>query len=119
MSAPQTKRTRQDATAKNPTSEKETPMGVAKESVRKAVESLLPSAATILARLGKEFVVSLHKHYTKDKQAKKFDEDVDYIPISARVKIALTGSKLVEQDQEFLSLVGSTNDLVTQFKKDL
>ena len=47
-------------------------MGLAKEPVRKAFESLLPSAAAILSRLGKEFVVDLHKHFAKKKQAKRF-----------------------------------------------
>ena len=94
-------------------------MGAAKESIRKSVASLLPNAATILSRLGKEFVVDLHKHFAKDKQAKKYDEDEKYIPISARVKFALSGSKLVEQDQEYISLVGSTSDLVNKFHQDL
>ena len=111
MSVQQTKQTRLDASANPITSEKETPMGLAKESVQRAVESLLPSAASILSRLGKEFVVDLHKHHAKKKQVKRYDEDEMYIPISARVKFNLSGSKLVEQDQEYISLVGNTSDL--------
>ena len=104
MSSQQTKRTRIDASAASPSDTATTPMASARNSISTYVESLQPEVANILKRLGVEFLVSLHRLFMKQKQVTKLVNDDELIPISARVNFTLKCSKLVEQDEEYLSL---------------
>lgn len=115
----QTKRTRIDASAVSPSDTASTPMAVARNSINTYVESLQPEVATILKRLGIGYLVSLHKLNIKIQQVNKFEDDEELIPISARVNFTLKCSKLVEQDEEYLSLASETNDIVKTFQNDL
>ena len=113
------KRQRFDASALSSSDLAATPMATARKSLLTYVESLQPSIATILSRLGVEFLVCLHKLSTKTNQAKKFEDDPDLIPKSARIKFALKANKLVEQDAEYIRLAGDTASIVTQFQNAL
>jgi len=119
MSSQQTKRTRIDASAASPSDTATTPMASARNSISTYVESLQPEVATILKRLAVEFLVSLHRLFMKQKQVTKLENDDELIPISARVNFTLKCSKLVEQDEEYLSLVSETNEIVKTFQNDL
>ena len=96
-----------------------TPMGEAKASIQAFVASLWPKLSTILARLGNEYLLCLHKEISKSEQVTKLENEDDYIPISARVKFSLRNSKLVEQEEDYKTLVAETNDLVEAFQKNL
>ena len=119
MSSSSTKRVRFDSAASSPSDSAPTPMAAARKSITASVESLLPEIASILSRLGIEILVGFHKLELKRRQVKKFADDPDYIPISARVKFALNGSKLVEQDAEYLNLAENANSIVNTFRKDI
>ena len=117
---PDPKRPRTEAAAALPTdTAATTPMGKAKARIQASVESLRPELASIFTRLGNEYILCLHKEYSKSEQVNKLETDDDYIPISARVKFSLRNSKLVEQEEDYITLVSETNDLVTTFQKDL
>lgn len=64
-------------------------------------------------------LVCFHKQALKESQVKEFEDIEEKIPCSAKVKFNLQGSKLVEKDQEFISLCGETNLLVQEFRKTL
>ena len=113
------KRTRFDASALSPSDTASTPMATARESLKMSVESLQPEIATILLRLGTDFLVSSHKKYIKSQQVKKIEDDEEFIPKSARVKFELKCSKLVEQDEEHISLAADTAIIVQTFQQDL
>ena len=108
----QTKRTQIDASAVSPSDTATTPMAVARNSITTYFELLQPEVANILKRLGVEFLVSLHRLFMKQKQVTKLVNDDKLIPISARVNFTLKCSKLVEQDEEYLSLASETNEIV-------
>ena len=117
---PDPKRPRTEAAAAIPTdTAATTPMGKAKATIQASVESLRPELATILTRLGNEYILCLHKEYSKSEQVTKLETNDDYIPISARVKFSLQNSKLVEQEEDYKTLVAETNDLVEAFQKNL
>ena len=118
MSSP-TKRTRFDSSALSPSDAVITPMAAGKESLRTSVASLQPEVATILFRLGSEYRLCLQKTHSRQRQVKKFADDDEYIPKSARVKFTLKCSKLVEQETEYLTLVADTTTIVDTFKQDL
>ena len=118
MSSP-TKRTRFDSSALSPSDAVITPMAAAKESLRTSVASLQPEVTTILFRLGSEYLLFLQKTHSRQRQVKKFADDDEYIPKSARVKFTLKCSKLVEQETEYLTLVADTTTIVDTFKQDL
>ena len=113
------KRTRFDASALSPSDTASTPMATARESLKTSVESLQPEIATILLRLGTDFLLCSHKKYIKSQQVKKIEDDEEFIPKSARVKFELKCSKLVEQDEEYISLAADTAIIVQTFQQDL
>ena len=113
------KRQRFDASALSPSDSATTPMATARKSLLTSVTSLQPSIASILSRLGVELLVCLHKLFVKQNQVKKFDDDPEHIPISARVKFSLKTTKLVEQDAEYVRLAGETATIVDTFQKSL
>jgi len=49
----------------------------------------------------------------------KYEADVDFIPVSARVKFELTSSQYVDENQEFKDLKGRVTDTVKQFHREL
>ena len=114
------KRACTDAAAATPSDTAvKTPMDQAKATINASVVSLRPELATILVRLGEEYVLCLHKQNSKTEQVDKLEKDDDYVPISARVKFSLRNSKLVEQEQDYQTLVTDTATLVQNFQKDL
>lgn len=117
--ASEPKRSRTDAAAVNSSETATTPMAAAKESLRMSVVSLQSEIATLLSKLGNELVVALHKRNTKQRQVSKFESDDEFIPKSARVKFELKCSKLVEQDEEYLSLVEKVSSINDKYQKDL
>ena len=119
MSQEQTKRARFDATAISPADAETTPMGTAKETIKRAVELLQPKLATILSRLGTDVLVALHKTHAKKTAAEKLGDENSKVPISARFKFALRGSKLVEGDADYNSLISDSTDLVDNFQTSL
>ena len=117
---PTPKKPRTDAAAATPEdTAATTPMGQAKTTIKASVASLRPELATILARLSKEYVLCLHKQNSKTEQVTKLSKEDNYIPISARVKFSLRNSKLVEQEEDYITLVSETEELVSLFQKDL
>jgi hypothetical protein len=113
------KRTRFDATAITPADKAITPMAAARQSLHAHCASLQPEIATILSKLGLERLQTLHKFSHRDTQAKKIEDDDDFIPRSARVNFALSASKLVEQDVEYTRLSDETTAIVTAFQAAL
>ena len=106
MATYEPKRQRTDPTAKAPEDEKpKSPMATAKDLIQASVESLQPEAATILNRLGGEYLVCQPRHYAKTLQIDKFENNEEYIPKSVRIKFELSSSKIVKQGEEFASLV--------------
>ena len=94
-------------------------MKARKKSLEGAVELLQSQVATILTKLGSSVLACHHKQYIKERQASKLEDDVEFIPISARVKFELKSSKKVEQDEEFQGLVGECNSLISEFQMAL
>ena len=115
----QNKRLRFDTSVRSPDDEVTTPLASAKKTLLSHCESLQPQIATLLSRLGKQHLLLLQKIWSKRRQAQKLEDDDQLIPRSARVKFALTSSKLVEQDAEYIRLRDDTAVLVTNFQKDL
>ena len=115
----QNKRLRFDTSARSPDDEVTTPLASAKKTLTTLCESLQPQIATLLLRLGKQHLLLLHKIWMKNKQAQKLENDDQLIPRSARVKFALSTSKLVEEDAEYIRLRDDTAVLVSNFQKDL
>jgi hypothetical protein len=113
------KRTRFDASALCPSDKAATPMASARLSLQTHCASLQPEIASILSKLGSERLQVLHKLSHKSTQAKKIEDDPEFIPRSARVNFALSASKLVEQDAEYTRLVDETSTLVTTFQSAL
>ena len=113
------KRLRFDTTAISPADSATTPLATARQAFKTTVASLQPELATILDRLSNEFLVSLHKKAIKDDQVKQYEDDAEKIPRAAKVNFGLQGSKLVQQDEEFIGLVGETDQLVSDFRKVL
>ena len=113
------KRHRSDTAVRTPDDDAPTPLKAGKNLLASHCASLQPQIANILSRLGQQHLLLLHKIFTKKKQAKKLESDVDLIPRSARVKFTLTASKLVESDAEFLRLKEETQVLIESFQKDL
>ena len=91
-------------------------MEQAKITLKASVESLQTEIATILSRLGSEYLVCLHRQYSKERQVKRVKDDVDFSPTLTRVKFALKASKLVEAEEEFQTLSTETENIVTSFK---
>ena len=81
--------------------------------------SLQPKLASVLSCLAVDYLVCCHKHYQKGLQVKRFTDNKDWIPKSARNNFDLKGSKLVEQDEEYTTLVAESQDLIDTFRKDL
>lgn len=115
----QAKRTRIDASARSPSTTASSPMAIARQAIDSSVESLHPEIAIILSRLGLELLLIHHKRFSKTRRVAEFDNDEDYIPISARCNFTLKCSKLVEQDEEYLNLVSDTAIVVKDFQKAL
>ena len=113
------KRARTDAAAITPSDMAKSPMAAARESIATTAASLQPKLASVLSRLAVDYLVCCHKHYQKGLQVKRFTDDEDWIPKSARNNFDLKGSKLVEQDEEYTTLVAESQDLVDTFRKDL
>lgn len=111
------KRVRTDSTAKAPSDKAKSPMAVARDSITETVASLQPELATVLSRLAVETLVALHRHTAKKTQEERFTANVEWIPKSARNSFGLQGSKLVEQDEEYLQLVSRSKTLVEDFRK--
>ena len=118
-SSQEPKRARFDATADIPANQPSTPMGAGKEAIKNIVESLRPELATILLRLGNEFLLCLHKEISKSKMVKKLEVKSAYILISARVKFALNKGSLLEKDEDYINLVSGTQSLVKNFQSAL
>ena len=119
MSTNPAKRTRFNATAVSPADRATTPMAAAKQSLDVHCESLHPEIATILSKLGLERLQTFHKLSHKSTQVKKIEDDEEFIPRSARINFALSASKPVEQDAEYIRLAEETSDLVTNFQNEL
>jgi hypothetical protein len=113
------KRTRFDASALSPTDKAITPMSSARQSLAASCVSLQPEIATILSKLGLETIQNLQKLSHKQRQVKKIEDEVDFVPRSARVKFTLTTSKLVEEDAEYIRLRDETSTLVDNFQTAL
>ena len=112
------KRVRFDTTAA-PLAEKLTPMAAAKKSLANAVASLQPQLAPILNRLGTTLLLHLNKQHVKTCQLKKYEDEGDGIPISAKVMFKLNCSKLVEKDVEYLNLSEKSDTDVNDFRMTL
>ena len=119
MASDSPKRLRFDASAVSPADSATTPLATARQAFKTTVASLQPELATILERLANEFLVCLHKKKLKELQVKQYEDDVEKLPRAAKVNFGLQGSKLVAQDEEFISLVGETDQLVLDFRKVL
>ena len=78
----ESKRLRFDTSALSPSDKAATPMGTAKEAIKDAVVLLQPEMATILSRLGTEFLLCLHRENSKSSQLKKLEDDPKYVLIS-------------------------------------
>ena len=116
---PDPKRQRTDAGAAIPSdTAATTPMGKAKATLKASVASLRPELATILTRLGNEYLLCLHRENSKTVQVTKL-ETTEYIPISARVKFSLRNSKLVDGEEDYKALQAETTVLVENFQKNL
>jgi hypothetical protein len=94
-------------------------MAAARQLLHAHCASLQPEIATILSRLGLDRLQNLHKFSHKEIQSKKIEDDVNFIPRSARVNFALSTSKLVEQDAEYTRLSDETTVIVTAFQAAL
>jgi hypothetical protein len=119
MASSASKRTRFDAAALSPTDKAITPMSSARQSFAASCLSLQPKIATILSKLGLETIQNLQKLSHKQRQVKKIEDEVDFVPRSARVKFTLTTSKLVEEDAEYIRLCDETSTLVDNFQTAL
>ena len=114
-----TKRLRFDTTVRSPDDDASTPLSAAKNTIQVHCESLQPKVSQITSRLGKQHLLLLHKIHSKQQQAKNLEADALLIPRSARVKFALSVSKLAESDTEYIRLRDDTNVLVDNFQKEL
>ena len=119
MSDPQTKRLRFDSTAISPADSASTPLATARQSFKTAVASLQPELASILDRLANELLLCLHRKAIKNNQVSEYEDDAEKVPRSAKQNFDLKGSKLIEKDEEFLSLCSETNQLVLDFRMTL
>ena len=114
-----TKKVRIDPAAVSPSDTNATPMASARSSLSAGVEALHPEISTILSRLGVEVLVCFHKLSSKERQHKKYRDDPEAIPTSARVNFTLTSSKMAETDEEFKRLTTETATAVSDFQKQL
>lgn len=116
---PQPKRTRFDSSVRSPDDSPTTPMAAAKETLRNHCASLQPEIATLLSNLGKEHLLLLQKIALKTSQLQKLVDDDTLIPRSARIKFALTTSKLAEANEGYIRLKEETEQIVITFQSDL
>ena len=116
----QNKRLRFDSSVRSPEDQSTaTPLASAKQTLEAHCASLQPQIAHLLSRLGKQHLTLLHQIWTRTRQAKKLEDDEQFIPRSARVKFALTTSKLAETDAEYIRLRDNTTVLVENFQNYL
>ena len=113
------KRTRFDASALSPEDKATTPMASAKKSIEAYCKSLQPEIATILSRLGLEILSLLQNYHHRSTQVKKIEDEITFIPRSARVNFTLNMSKEVETDTEYIRLQKETVTLISTFQTSL
>jgi hypothetical protein len=113
------KRTRFDASALSPEDKATTPMASARRSLTAYCTSLQPEIATILSRLGLEILSLTQNFVHRVTQVKKIEDEITFIPRSARVNFTLIASKEVETDAEYIRLRDETVTLISTFQTDL
>ena len=96
-----------------------TPMSAAKNTLSAHCASLQPEIASLMLTLGTEFLLLRQKELHKKNQVTTLSADPELIPRSARVKFALSCSKLAEADAGYIRLKEETEALVATFQSAL
>jgi hypothetical protein len=114
-----TRRTRFSQTAQEIGKEFFNPLQTAQKHIKSTTSTHLPGMQTIYSEKGLKHLALAHKFLPKQRNITRMEDDVDYVPVSARVSFKVQTWKEAEDSTEYTALVMETNALITTFQLQL